>query len=226
MAKIRQTSIRVTNTDVQKYYEVVIQYNSELKFFIEVPKEFYAVLETFSNEELAGLFIEKVYKRRFDQSNYKFVVSQSSESMCLDRTKDSIRELMNRTVTKREVIIVFFNPKHVTEYGGLAHDKDFPQIGMQYALTYCTESASGDKKVYSIFTMQDCFGEQKEIRTDVRIWNRNCIVIDDTPSNRFVLEDIYNNLNKLILNLKEFTRDSESVVKFIESNVKLLTVGQ
>ncbi len=59
-------------------------------------------------------------------------------------------------------------------------------------------------------------------RKEINIWNSATTIIPDTPENRATLENLYNAFQGLNEKLKSFMQTPETLIEFIQSNVKLL----
>lgn len=220
MAKVSTHTIKTYQKDIQKEFKLNLMYNSEFKFHMEIPLEFYDVVHHLSNH--AELSIEKTRKAK-GVNVFKYYVTAQTESLCLDNTKKCLEHLVDKSVVQRNVIIVFYNPKDLCNYNEHRYNEEHPQIGLQFGLTYAVETSVGDKKVYSIYPeggyRNGCVLQN---RKELHLWNTASTIIPDTPENRATLENLYNAFIGLNEKLKSFMQSPEKLLEFIKSNVKLL----
>jgi len=221
MAKVGTETISVYHKDIAKEFKVNLMYNSDLKFHIEIPLEFYDIVHHLDN--LVGLSIKKVKKSK-DSDAFKYFVIAQTEVLCIGNMKKCLEYLIDKSIVQRNVIIVFYNPKDTCKYGNHIYNEEHPQIGLQFGLTYAVETCVGDKKIYSIYPeggyIEGCV---RKDRKELCLWNTASIIIPDAPENRAILENLYNAFIQLNEKLKSFTQTPEKLLEFIQSGVKLLS---
>jgi len=216
MPKISTKYIRVRNQDIDKGFDVVINYNKDFLFYAAIPIEFQHAVEHLTAQELKVLKIEMFRKSRADVHGYP-IVSSASETGCEADMKKALDFLISKTIAKRNVIIVDFKSESYNR--GIPTNPEHPVIGIAFSLTYAVESTSGENKVYSLY---ETYGD-RVTRTEIYMHNRDLFrIIDDTPENRSALETLYKALNDLKEKLAHFTKDNNILLDFIQSNVKLL----
>ena len=221
MPKVSTQTIKAYQKDISKEFKLSLIYNSDLGFHIEIPSEFFEVVKHLSN--LSELSIVRIAKSRNRVSEFKYFVVAESESLCVINTKKCLEYLIDKAIVKRDVIIVFFNPKDTCTYNEHAHNKEHPQIGMQFGLTYAVETSIGEKKVYSLYTERTWLnGNVQEFRKEIYLYGKASTIIPDTPESREMLESLYNAFVSLNEKLKLFTQTPESLLDFIQSKVRLL----
>lgn len=220
--------MRVFHEDIQKNFDIVVMYNKDHHFYAKIPVEFKDILDHLSDAETQKFEIFRKWKSksaRFyaNSKDYDFIITSETEEECLEIMKKCLMSLIGKSIKKRDVIIVFFNPDYTCQYNEHKYNKDHPQIGLQFGITYAVESTVGDKKVYAVYTKYNAFNEERINRQEINLWNKAATIIPDTEENRFMLEQLYQNLQKLTKKLTEFTKTPEDMIKFITSNVKMLT---
>lgn len=224
MPKISNNSLPIHHKDIKRTFDIVIMYNQEYGFYAEIPSEFHEIVNHLSHEDCQLLFISKKYAKKHSMDNkYTSIITSPMEGQCLGRMKDCILKLMDKAITQRDVIIVFFNPKDLTTYNNHVHNLEHPQIGMQFGLTYAVETSVGEEKVYSIYPeggyVESCIRKE---RKEISLYDKASTIIPDTPQNRETLEKLYTAFVVLNERLKEFTSSPEKLLKMISSNTKLL----
>jgi hypothetical protein len=222
MPKISNNSVLIRHKDIDKRYDIVIMYNQKQHFYSTIPNEFKDVVHHFSEKEMEELFIVENRIGRYDSKEYTAIIEAETEAECLFRMKECLKILVGKSIEQRNVIIVFYNPKDNCNYNDHRYNKEHPQIGLQFALTYAIETSVGDKKVYSTYDSYEAFGETHINRHEMNLWNTASTIIPDTKENRKTLEQLYINLDKLNNKLKEFTSTPEKMLEFITTNVKML----
>jgi hypothetical protein len=116
---------------------------------------------------------------------------------------------------------MFFVPDRGGHFNTHVYNPEHPQQSLIFGLTYAEESDLGGNKSYTIKEEYEEYdGTPKIKRTDTRIWDEGSTVIDDTPENRKVLESLYEKLERLIKSLKEFTKNENVLLQFIENSLK------
>lgn len=223
MPKISKHSIKVFHKDIDKYFDVVVNYNQKLHFYITIPMEFTEALLTVAEKEMQELSIKKTYSKGYANKDYSFIITSESEENCLKQAKTCFKVLMDKTLVQRAVIVVLYYPNDIIGLADHRYTKGFEQIGIRFGLTYATETTSGDKKIYSTYEEHDMFGEKRIERKELNLWGKNSTtIIPDTPKNRQMLEKLYDNLMQLRNKLKEFTSSPETMLDFIDRGVKML----
>ena len=201
MPKISNNTISVYNKDIKVDYKIDVNYNQEFMFYALIPEEFKELVKHLTEEELKVFNIVKRYKNKRDQYTHIYdpIISSKTENECLLLIKKCLDDFTTKSITQRDVIIVFYNPKDLCDYGSHHYNQEHPQIGMQFGLTYAVETSLKDKKVYSIYPpgghMNGCV---RVVRKEISLWGRSSIIIPDSPANRESLENLYNafiNLN-------------------------------
>jgi hypothetical protein len=218
MPKIKEVEIRVSGKSMNRYFKVVLMYNSDESFYAAIPSEFNELFDSMKEDELNKFGARRLYKNK-NMTSFSRIVSHTIEFGCIENMKQILSVFMDQTIVKRNVIILFYNPQQNTRYGGLIHNTEHPQIGLQMGLTYCVETLSGDKKSYNIYS-KNALGN--DTRTEISLWNKSCVVIDDTLENRIFLETLYEALDKLNNKLADFTSTPEKLLNLISSGQKLL----
>lgn len=225
MPKISTNEINIYHDDIKKALTIVVMYNQKFHFYAEIPNEFYSVVHHLPEDKLTELSIRIMHEsKRWHSVNdpHKKIIVGDSESECLVKMKKCLEFLVDKSVQKRDVIILFYNPKDITNYNEHLMNNEHPMIGLQYGLTYAVETSVGDKKVYSIYTEYEAFGRKNTNRRELSLWNKSSVIIPDTPHNRETLEQLYHALIALNEKLKSFTSTPEKLLEFIQSNIKLL----
>lgn len=228
MPKISTHIEAIHHKDIKKSYEIVIWYNQDYLFYAKFNDEFLEALSHLTKEERDNLGISRFYKGKYPNTsdNPVYVVSNETELGCIKKMTEAIVFLLDKTISKRDVIIIFFdeNERGMEMRNTNKNSKEFPRIGLGFGLTYAVETTSGEKTIYSIYEDHTSIMDEKitTIRKEISLWRNEGVVIPDTKENRRHLEDIYNCLSVLISTLKEVTENKDVLLKFIESKVKLL----
>ena len=223
MPKISQNQVTIYHSDLSKQFTIVVMYNSEFKFYSKIPSEFHDTVKHLSENQMKKLFM--VSRSRKHNSEFSPAVCADSEDDCIIKTKTAYKFLMTMSIEKRDVIIVFYENRDVCSYGDLEHNKEHPQIGLRFGLTYAVETTSGDKKVYNIYDKYEAFGEERIKRREIHIWNQHCTVIPDSPENRIFLESLYEALKGLNQKITSISESEPKLLEFINSNQKMLPQG-
>lgn len=230
MPKISNNQITAYHKDIKKFFDIVVMYNQEHTFYAVIPNQFKSVVHHFDNDKMTELGIDIKYKsksRRWrsdtNQEDYEYIVSDNSEGSCLSKMKKTLEYLVDKSIEQRKVIILFYNAKDECRYNNHLFNNEHPQIGIQFGLTYAIETKVGENKVYSQYRTIDWFGEPREERTELNLWDSAATIIDDTPENRFTLEALYDAFVKLRDKLTSFTATPEKLLEFIASKQKLLS---
>jgi len=222
MPKIRTETIHVQHKDIRRTFQLNLMYNGTDKFNIVIPEEYHEIINHLEDKELEANSVSCKAKSKTSREPIYFTHAETEEE-CLQRTKKFLHILTDKEIVQRNVILVFYNQNNVGHYGTLRHNKEHPQIGMKYGLTYAVETSVADKKVYSLYIeKQRMDGTTWQDRLEISLWNELVTVIPDTPENRKVLEDIYNAFINLNEKMKTFTKNSDSMLEFIQSKVKML----
>lgn len=230
MPKISQNTFKLYHKEVTIDFNIEIHYNSENGFFIKLPPE-YIISHSHLNNEQCEKFntciIFKNNRERYREDGKGIpIVKGQYEGICLENFKLLINHLLTSTITKREVIIVFYNPKDNTGYNSHKHNVEHPQIGLQFGLTYATETRVGENLpkyyIYSKNGESVSINHMHESKREINLWNSSSTIIDDTPENREFLETMYKALINLNEKMKEFTKTPEALLSLISSNQKLL----
>lgn len=221
MPQISKNNVEIYHEDIRKYYTITVMYNKDEHFYAIVPGEFHDIVHHLSKEEMDEMGISKKHKRRFE-AEYQPIVSTETEHDCLQGMTKAIKKLTGKAIEQRDVIIVFYNADFTSRYNSHEHNAEHPQIGMQYGLTYAVETSVGDKKVYSLYSKLDWFGEEKTTRYEIDLYNKASTIIPDTEENRKMLEQLYSNFKELNKRLTEFTSTPETMLELISNGVKML----
>lgn len=229
MPKISTNNIRVFNDNINETFQIEVNYNKDNLFYAVVPEQFNEAWDHLSEAEMKEFKTQKLHKSKhsmFSGGQFKRIVSDSHEAECIESMRKLLQKLIKECIVKKDVIIVFYNPKDNCQYGNFEENKQHPQIGMQFSLTYAQETSVGNgKKIYNVFRhYKSGITEERDetSRREVSVWGGNYTIIDDTPENRIFLEDIYFKLNNLKLALTEYTKSPETLVQLIESKQLLL----
>lgn len=225
MPKISRNDMTIHHADIKKYFEVEIMYNQENLFYAKIDPSFDELFDHATHAKLNEFKATRFYKSsryRLTNGPYSRIVKGDTESECLSNIRKFYEHFLTETIQKRDVIIVFYNPKDTTNYQQHKYNDAHPQIGMQFGLTYAVETTSGDKKVYNQYKTFDSFGEQIIQRTELSLWNKASVIIDDTPGNREFLEGLYKALFTLNEKLAQFTATPDDLLNLIANNQKLL----
>lgn len=222
MPTISKNNIRINHKEIVKDYSITVMYSQDLMFYAVIPDEFKAIVRHLDDEQRNNLFIKTKYKTAKDRHQteraHDSIVHGTSEGECITRIRKCLEEIVGKSITQVKVIIVFYNPTHNTRY-----NKEHPQIGFQFGLTYAIETSLSGKKVYSTYNEYDSFGETKLTRHELNLWNQAAIIIPDTEANRETLEYLYNAMKALNEKLASFTSTPDKLLEFIASNIKLIS---
>jgi len=222
MPKISNNQCRICTNIIDRGFNVEIFYNQFHAFYHELPDEFLEICKHLSYEECESLSIEKKRESKYKVNDKKYIVSAEKEGDCLSKSQRAIRELLGKAVSKRNVIIVFYNPLRVTNYNSHEYNNEHPQIGMQFGLTYAEEASIAEQKSYYIYSEYDGFGGQKhKSKKEIRLWNESATIIPDTEQNRTVLEALYNNMKALNEKMAEFTSTEDKMLEMISAGKML-----
>lgn len=226
MPKISNNDISVYHKDIRRNFKITVMYNQDHLFYAVIPSEFNEIINHLSGTECIELFIHKMYKAKnkniIKDATFTPIVTAGSEGECLSLMKKCLEQMVNKSIVQRKVIILFYNAKDNCNYNEHRYNDAHPQIGMQFGLTYAIETSVGESKVYSTYREWEAFGEKRVDRTELRLYDGASTIIPDTPENRATLETLYNNLALLNSKIKDFTQTPETLLLFIESNIKLL----
>lgn len=219
MPKISNNRIKLYHQDVEEYADVVIMYNSKDKFYSVFPESFSDIIHHLPEEEMKRLKIEKSWSKN---TKGLIIIKSDSEEGCLSDMKKALTGLIDKRIIKREVIMVFYKSDDKYYYHDESYNVKHPQIGMNFGLSYATETSIEDKKVYSMYREREVFGENRIDRREINLYNERVTIIPDTPQNRETLETLYDGFQKLNNKMKELTETPDSLVAFIDSNLKIL----
>jgi hypothetical protein len=223
MPKISNNNVTTITPDGRKNFDVEIFYNSKNHFYAVVPEVLNSQFDHLSEIEKKELHTEKYFKKRGDDL-FKRIVTGSTERECFERIKSIIDKLIVSTISKRNVIIVFYYPEKGSSYSGHKYNKEHRLIGMNFALCYAIETCiAGGKPIYNIYSEYEAFGKKNTNRNELNLWSEKYSIINDTPESRLFLELLYKNLDSLINKLEEFTSTPEKLISFISSNQKLIS---
>lgn len=220
MPKISNNTVNVYNHHIQKSFDVAINYNQQHAFYAQIETAFVEIADHMGDDELKDYKLERSYKTKYRQGSYKWITAGSNKGEVLSQMKKFLEFATAKTLSHRNVIIVFFTGRDNMRYNNHRYNIEHPQIGLKFGLTYAVETSVTDKKVYSTYNGNDHRGNP--IRQELNLYGEASCIIPDTPENRETLESLYHNLNSLNERLKEFTATPEALLGLISSNQKLL----
>lgn len=227
MPKISKQTIRIQTKGVNRSFDVQLMYSAKVLFYISLPTELNAAFDHLSAEELKSYSARIIYKSSWDRSSdSKRVVTATSAEACIEAAKTIISELIDKVVTKRKVIIVWFankNEKDDKNRYNRWNDENpniFPDVGMEFNFTYAEETdAGGKEKIYLVHSLINNTGSYTEVTMG---YNKNYVVLNDMPEYRIFLEDLHRRIYDLANKLAVFTETKEKLIRTIDSNQKLL----
>lgn len=219
MPKIRTQEVNYTISPNQHKMDVNIMYDVNAKvFYIVPPASFEDCINTMPTELKEKYLIRSARNIR---GVYGWAIIHEQESELLQVLPYLFHYCGNAIKTIRNVIIVWCKgessektEKYERNQGNL-ESKELKQ-NFKFILAIETKVGEGD----AVYTWQDMTWTNT---INLRYYNENPIIIDDTPENRLFPSDVYNKFDKLIINLQKFFENSETVLELISSNQKLLS---
>jgi hypothetical protein len=225
MPKISTNETKICHKDIDVRLKIVIMYNQKWSFYSIIPEEYKDAIQLLSKDDKKENKLREMYLGKFPKHGEepKYIVHAENEYDCLNQAQAVIKVLLTNVVKKRDVIIVFYNPKNRSNYNNHLYNKEHDQIGLQFGLTYAVESSVEDKKVYSMYTEVYSHTKEKEYKRDeLSLWNESATIIDDTPKNREMLEALYTSLHTINTKLTEFMKSPDALAEFIKVGMKAL----
>ena len=224
MPKISTNNVQIHNKHITKDYTVDIMYNQKHHFYANIHSEYRDIVHHLGDDKLKELSIVKDYAKKYPSAEDKYqpIIVGATENEVLSKMRTALTYFTDKSIVQRNVIIVFYNSKDIQHYNRHTYNKEHPQIGLQYALTYAVETSVGDKKIYATYTPYESFGETRINIHELNLYHAASTIIDDTPENRATLEHLYTALFNLNKKLGEFTSTPEKLLELISSNQKLL----
>lgn len=214
MPVITKTHISLRYEGDMKHFVVTVMYNQTLHFYIALPDQFSERAAHLTEAERKQLFLCERYGGRPTVTNLTktdYVIIGDTEANVIALTRTALSYLLDKAVTKRNVILVMFIGNQTTQYGDHQSNNEHPPLGLQLSITYCVETSLGTEKIYKMVGRPHAF----------RPW-RTTTAIEDTPENRLAVEQLYQALQNLIEKLKNVVGTTETLQNFISSNIKLL----
>lgn len=131
MPKISTNRIQVQNNDIYRNFDVVVFYDSNIKFFAKIPAEFSDIESLLSDEERTAFSI-KIKKE-------EKIINDATEEGCLSKFRKCIDAFFEKSITKRDVIIVYYSMETNANWHTYKFDPAFPKIALNYGLTFSEE---------------------------------------------------------------------------------------
>lgn len=219
MPKIRTHTVQYTVSPNRHSMDVNIMYDTNKKnFYVVIPESFYDTIKTMSDELKDKYFVQGNTGIR---GIYGLAIVNKNESELIDVLEDLFYYCGNAVKKVRNVIIITSKGKSSKVedqyYQTQKSNKEAELIKQEFKFVLAIETIAGEGK--PIYTHQNV-GYTNTI--DTNQYGDKSVIIDDTPENRAFLENIYDKLDNLIINLKKFFASSETVIELIASNQKLL----
>lgn len=236
MPKIKTIDKRLDHGSQRTPVKYDVFYSSSEGFFAVLPKAFNAQADALDNADKKAHFmeVEREYKYSSDSKIKRVKVKAATEAQAIERCDALLVTLINSSVTRRDVILVFFkghsSEAQRTFRSSGVFNKEHSPVDMALSLKYCTEvSVNGGEPKYAVFRMDSNPFDKSEAPTEVRedlstSSNRsdNFIVIDDTPESREFLENAYGAFVALVEKVRGVLGESDALVAAISSGAKLL----
>lgn len=221
MPKIKKHRFSVSTETGDRSFEVDIHYEEE-QFYVLIPDEFEETIAAMSKEHRNTNHID--YWRR-GRNNGKYVVIGVSESELTKKASTAFHSLAESSISKKEIIFIEYKSTR-REHARHIRNGRIQKIGVEFEYTYCTEVSVGQEKSYWLFTRDKSLWSNEEDRiTREKIsvsHGSKYTIIDDTPQNRAMVEDLYSRLDILIEKVCTFVGDREKLLNMIANNQKLI----
>lgn len=214
MPKIRTYTVIYTVSPNRHSMDVNIMYDTGKKvFYVNIPDSFKDAINTMPAD----------LKEKWNVNNaiglrgvYGYALIHSQEGELIDGLEDLFYYCGNAIKKIRNVIIVTCDSQSSSDSIGSHHmgcNKERSKLKQEFSFILGIETKVGEGK--PIYTYQG-------VTYTNTISLNSSVVIDDTPTNRAFLEDVYGKFDTLIVNLKNFFESSETVLQLIATNQKLI----
>ena len=233
MPKICKRYVKIQEGDVKYTFDFTIFYSSKLGFYTEVPPGFDAQFEMLTDEQLKEFSAKKEFKYKYAQSGeHKKLVRGKSEDGVEMALKNLLTYLLTADVKREPVIIVEFEPgdkpDEVDEEDKDLKTNELHKLSLTFGVKYCEKvQAANQAPRYFHETESRVWKTTHTHRNEIDVdgWNSDrLLIMPDTPENRQFVEEMHGALGLLIEKLTQVTESRESMQKFIQSSVPILTL--
>lgn len=218
MPKIRTIDVKYMADDNEHVMPVNMMYDTGMKiFYIVAPEAFKEAIRTMSDELKEQYHVNSGQGLR---GVHGWVISHESESVITNELRFLFHYCGNAIKKVRNVIVVWCkgqSNEDTQNWNTVGSNKQRLELKQSFKFVYGVETKIGDGD--AVYTYQNITYSNT---ITVRGYNESAVIIDDTPENRAFLENVYDKLDNLILNLQKFFDSPESVLQLIQSNQKLL----
>ncbi len=217
MAKISTNNeIHIRAKSVEKIFLVGVYYNKDMKFFAQVPPEFFDHFNQLDEEKRKEFNAAQSSLHTWNIDKVKHTIKGATEEECLINMENFITYAIDMIAIKRKVIVLSYVGSKIDNRSARKNNPEHPHLELGISLLYCTEVSTGaNNNTYCIFDENGGRRQDLDVRKDVT-------VIDDTEQNRKFVEDVYTKLDILNSALIKFTKTPEVLMQLIASNQKLL----
>lgn len=221
MPKISKTVIRVHTEKINESFDVQISYSvKKAIFYIPIPDRLKVACVHLTDKDKEKFSVADIGKSYHSYStivdNRDIVVTGGTESDVCVNARKLFTKLSESEIKEREVIVVF----HDLGTPGRNHkfSDGYDSIGMELGLTFCVETiVAGGEPVYYEYTKYNAFGEEKTVKRQIHLWNTQALVIDNTEENKEFLIKLYKSFDKLVAEMKKFTKSEKTLLSLIAS---------
>lgn len=219
MPKICKFDVQIETDKTRAFFNAELYYSNEEGFYTKIPEPLHEAFDRMTPEltYTRGAFV----KERAGKKIRGVWGKTDEEARKNARTLFGL--LLHDAITERNVIVLFFSDRTVN-FNHHIYDKQYPAIGLQMGLTYCTEiTLSGDTPKYFRYREYNGLRGIVTEKSQIHITTHGTTIIPDTEENRAFVESIYSALAGLSAKLKEYTGTTEALLGFIASKQNLLT---
>ena len=220
MAKINKYTWKIQGENINsKEFDVVIEYRTDLGFYVKLPEDFKETIHTLGVDGRIKYEITLISRGR-DQGTY--IICNPTEYGCIELGKSIFRKLLDLTIIETSVIIVDFKNGYEKSH----YNKAFPHIGLTFELHYVVEKKCGNTAKYYYKNNEKHYlsGQMEITYSELRLEShkRNKYkILPDTSENRIYLEDLYNRLSEFVQKVEAVVTTNQLLLN-IENHVKLL----
>lgn len=216
MPKIRTHTVTYTVSPNRHKADVNIMYDINKKvFYITIPSDFDDCILSMPDDLKTKFYIQPAYGIR---GVYGLAIIHDQEKELINILEDLFYYCGNAIKAIRNVIMVSSISKSNSDnkqWDAMGCNIERLKLKQEFSFVLAVETKVGEGN--PIYTYQGV------TYTNTIGTMGNTIIIDDTPENRVFLEIFYQRFDRLIVNLKKFFENSETVLELISSNQKLLS---